>query len=456
MLGLPPDSPHPNLDGAAMTFTPSELIWPAALLISALIVGGYLAAVRRRHRRDSQRSAEAQRLGIHKPTGIFPYVNPSICIGCGACVRACPEKDVLGIVGGLATVINGSRCIGIGQCATACPVAGIELAMGDLKGRADVPRLDDRNQTDVPGLYVAGELGGLALIRNAVQQGRDTVRSIARELATMRSVASADPLDLAIVGAGPAGLSGALTAVEAGLTYAVFEQQDSLGGTIANYPRRKLTHTQPVELPLYGALCKGEYSKEDLLALFGGLVDQHKLRVRFGEKVLEVVREDGLFHLFTPVAAYRARNVLLALGRRGTPRRLGVPGEELQKVMYQVRDAEEYRGQKILCVGGGDSAVEAAMGLARQKGNEVTLAYRGEGFNRIKHKNHELLTTLIRRGRVKPLLQSEVTGIEADRVRVKTGNEELTLPNDYVFVLIGGELPFPFLRRAGVRFGDEA
>ncbi len=432
------------------------LVWTVALGVSALIVGGYLTMVRRRHRVDGQRAAEAERLGIHRPTGIFPFIDANICIGCAACVRACPEKDVLGIVGGLAVVVNGARCIGIGQCAQACPVGAIELAMGDLKGRADVPRLDERNQTDVPGLFVAGELGGLALIRNAVGQGRDTVRWIAHQLAAERPQPSADPLDLAIVGAGPAGLSAALSAVEAGLSYTVFEQQSSLGGTIYNYPRRKLTHTQPVELPLYGALCKGEYSKEDLLQLFGGLVAEHGLRVRFGEKVLEVVRDDGLFHLFTAGGAFRARKVLLALGRRGTPRRLGVPGEELSKVMYQVRDAEEYRGKRILCVGGGDSAVEAAMGLARQKGNEVTLSYRGESFNRIKHKNLELLTTLIRRGRVQPLLRSEVTTIENGAVRLRAPDGELSLANDYVFVLIGGELPYPFLRRAGVRFGADA
>jgi thioredoxin reductase len=236
----------------------------------------------------------------------------------------------------------------------------------------------------------------------------------------------------------------------------VFEQQSDLGGTIYNFPRRKLTHTEEVELPLYGPLRKQEYSKEELLELFRGLVEKHRLDVLFGQKVLQVIPEGGLFHIFTASGAWRARRVLLALGRRGTPRRLGVPGEERSKVMYQVRDAEEYRGRKILCVGGGDSAVEAAMGLARQAGNEITLSYRGESFNRVKAKTLDTLDKLVRRGKIRPLLVTEVLEIGGDQVRLRTAEGEVTIANDYVFVLIGGEPPFPFLRSIGVRFGDEA
>lgn len=436
--------------------SPSALMWGAALLVSAAILGSYLLQMRYRDRRERQRSAEAKRLGIHRAPGQYPFVDASICIGCGGCVRACPEEDVLGLVGGLATVVNGARCVGIGQCATACPVGAIELAMGDLKSRADVPLLDVRNQTDVPGLYIVGELGGLALIRNAVQQGRDTVHAIAEAAGPPQPPAAADEvLDLAIVGAGPAGISAALAAIESGLSYVLLEQEGSLGGTVFNYPRRKLTHTQPVELPLYGPLGKEEYSKEELLELFEELFERHRLAVCFGERVHDLERSDGHFRILTSKSAHRARRVVLALGRRGTPRKLGVPGEELDKVTYQVRDAEQYRGMRILCVGGGDSAVEAAMGLARQPGNEVSLSYRGEGFHRIKHKNRTALDNLIRRGRIRPILQSQVVAVERRTVRLRTPEEELTLPNDVVFVLIGGEPPFPLLRRAGVRFGGE-
>ena len=208
-------------------------------------------------------------------------------------------------------------------------------------------------------------------------------------------------------------------------------------------------------MPLYGPLRKEEYSKEELLELFRGLLEKHRLQVLFGQKVLQVIPEGGLFHILTVSGAWRARRVLLALGRRGTPRKLGVPGEELAKVMYQVRDAEEYRGRQILCVGGGDSAIEAAMGLARQAGNQITLSYRGDSFNRVKAKNLETLEKLVRRGKIRPLLGSEVLEIGVARVRLRTAEGEITLANDDVFVLIGGEPPFPFLRSIGVRFGDE-
>ncbi len=436
------------------------IIWAAASAVVGVIVLGYLVSFRRRNRRDRERARAAQLHGMQQPMGAFPYIDPAICIGCGGCVAACPEK-VLGIVGGLAVAVQGSRCVGIAACAKACPVQAIEIALGDLRGRADVPWMTARRETNVAGIYVAGELGGLALIRNAVRQGRETVQAIAEELAGVDRHAPGgrrDPeiLDLAVIGAGPAGLAAALTAVESGLRYAVFEQQPDLGGTIYNFPRRKLTHTEEVELPLYGPLRKEEYSKEELLELFRGLVEKHRLAVLFGQRVQQVLPEGGLFHILTGSGAWRARRVLLALGRRGTPRKLGVPGEELSKVMYQVRDAEEYRGRRILCVGGGDSAIEAAMGLARQAGNEITLSYRGDSFNRVKAKNLATLDKLVRRGKIRPLLGSEVLEIARDQVRLRTREGEIALANDEVFVLIGGEPPFPFLRSIGLRFGDEA
>lgn len=259
-------------------------------------------------------------------------------------------------------------------------------------------------------------------------------------------------LDVAIVGAGPAGLSAGLTAATSGLSYAVFEREETLGGSLLHYPRRKMVLTQRVELPPWGSLDREEYSKEILLDLFEGLVRDHALNVRFGEAVREI-QKDGIFLLRTSRGEVKARSVVLALGRRGTPRKLGVPGEELSKVMYRLVDAEGYQGQKILVVGGGDSAAEAVIGLSCQPGNVVTLSYRRDKLVRLKKKNQDSLDALLASGKVQPLFSSQPVEIGPDRVRLQVKDQEVELPNDWVFVFAGGVPPFDFLKKLGVRFG---
>ena len=430
----------------------SLIIWSIAALLVAIIVVPYYLSFQRRNSRDTARKTEAAKLGIDRPLAQFPYVDASSCIGCAACVTACPEGDVLGIVGGTATVINGLRCVGHGLCETACPVGAIEVGLGDLKSRIDIPLLGPDHESSVPGLFVVGELGGLALFKNAVTQGTTVGRHIA---ALARGTPRAAPgvFDVAVVGAGPAGVSAALTALESGLRPVVLEQEQHLGGTVLHYPRRKLVLVQKVDLPLDTHLPGAEYTKEALLELLARLIRQARLPVRFGQRVTDVRRESGLFTVTTGESALQARFVVLALGRRGTPRKLNVPGEDLPKVMYKLIDAESYTGQRILVVGGGDSAVEAALGLARQRGNEVTLSYRKERLVRIKQKNEERFNRLVGAGKVKLVFSSEVTEILPDAVRLRTPGGSVEIRNDYVFVFAGGDPPIGLLNRIGIRFG---
>jgi thioredoxin reductase/NAD-dependent dihydropyrimidine dehydrogenase PreA subunit len=431
-------------------------MWGAAIVVVGAIVAPYVLAFRRRQRRDHERKAEAAQLGIDRPTAQFPYVDPALCIGCGACVAACPEGDVLGVVGGTATVINGLRCVGHARCQDACPVGAITVGLGDLRARADMPQVDEWNETGTPGLFLAGEVRGLALVRNAVSQGRRVVDRIAQR--RQGRAAREGVVDVLVVGAGPAGLTAALACIERGLSQRVLEQEADLGGSLLHYPRRKMVLLQPVELPLHGRIDREEYQKEHFLELMEGLVSEHRLDVCFGQKARDVRRgDDGVFEVTTlSGGAHRAHNVILALGRRGTPRKLGVPGEELSKVMYRLIDAESYRGQKVLVVGGGDSAVEAAVGLAGQPGNEVLLSYRRDKLVRIKKKNEDRLAPLLASGRIEPVFGSQVVDIAPERVRLKVGSEVREVENDYVFVFAGGEPPFEFLKQCGVRFGGEA
>ncbi len=445
----------------------SLLIYGVAALLCAAILIPYAIGFRRRNRLDTARREEAVQLGADRPVAQYPLIDEGRCIGCGACVAACPEGDVLGVVDGRAVIVNGMRCIGHARCADACPVGALRVGLGNVGEREDIPRLTADGETTVPGVFIAGELSGFALIRNAIDQGERVAMTVARRLGAAGPAGAGSPApggpadgarlrDLVIVGAGPAGLSAALTARRERLSYLVLEQEQA-GGTILQYPRKKVVLTQPVEIPLYGRLEREEYTKEELLGIWQEARERFELHVRTGER-LEMIarRSDGLLAVRTQAGEWLARAVILALGRRGTPRKLGVPGEELEKVAYKLLDAESYRGEHLLVVGGGDSAVEAALGLARQPGNAVTLAYRKEKLFRIKRRNAERFAAALAAGEVKTLFSAEVAQILPDRVRLRRGDDEIGLPNDYVFIFAGGEPPYPLLQRMGIAFGGTA
>jgi len=420
-----------------------------ALVFTSVSV--YAVRFRRQRELDSQRLHQTRELGLDKASGQYPLVDAGACIGCGTCVAACPEGDVLGVVLGKAVVINGARCIGHGKCAEACPVDAIKVGLGDITKRDDIPLLDDYNQTRVPGIWIAGELSGFALINNAVEQGRRVMERIA---ATGAVAVDGSILDAVVVGAGPAGMSAGLVASEHGQSCLILDQQGA-GGTILQYPRRKLVMVQPVEIPRLGRLPRHEYSKEELLEIWEKLHSDFDLDIRTGVRVTGVTGEVGDFTVQTSAGEFPCRNIILAMGRRGTPRRLNVPGEDLAKVAYQLIDAEAYQDRRVLVVGGGDSAVEAAMGLAHQEGCRVTLSYRKAELMRIKQRNADRIAPLIANGTLKFLGGTTVTSIHGDKVTLEGPDGPVSVPNDDVFILAGGIPPFGFLRELGVKFGGD-
>jgi thioredoxin reductase len=367
----------------------------------------------------------------------------------------CPEGDVLGMLGGKAMIINGYKCIGHGICADSCPVGAITMVMASPSVGASLPTLTSDYETSVKNMFIVGELGGLALIKNAVNQGRDCVDSIVARLAANKSAASSpDICDVMIVGAGPAGLTASLRAIEKKLNYLTIEESE-IGGTVAKYPRQKLVMTSPVEFPMYGKFKKTELPKENLIEFWMKVMKRADFKCRTGEKVDNISKgDDGIFTATTPKGQYRARYVILALGKTGSPRKLGVKGEGLPKVMYRLIEADHYVNKKILIVGGGDSAVEAAMGLASQVGNSVTISYRQAAFSRIKDRNKQRIDDFIRKGKLKALFNSNPVEILADSVIMDVNGTKQTLPNDFVWIFAGGEPPTAFLKKVGVGFGE--
>ena len=421
-------------------------------VIGAFFLRRYLNGLKKRDV-AARASAEKGKLYSHGPSSQHPHIDTSHCIGCATCTLVCPEGDVLAMIAGKAVIVNGYKCIGHSLCAEACPVGAIEMVMAKASMGADMPRLTPEHETSVENMFIVGELGGLALIKNAVNQGRDCVDLIAARLAAAGPVTDKDVHDILVIGAGPAGISASLRAIEQKLRYITIER-DEIGGTVAKYPRQKLVMTSPVQFPMYGKFKKTELSKENLLAFWDTVLNRADFNVRTGESVTDILRGDqGVFTVVTSSSAYKARAVILALGRTGTPRKMGVTGEELPKVMYRLIEADHYVNKKILVVGGGDSAVEAAMGLANQVGNKVTLSYRQDRFSRIKERNSKRIEECISKGKLTVLYKSMPTEVKEESVVMDVDGVQQEIPNDYVWVFAGGTPPNDFLKKIGVGFG---
>ena len=387
--------------------------------------------------------------GMLEPPTLHPEIDLTKCIGCTNCVAACPEQPahaVLGMIRKKARLIGPTDCIGHGACKTVCPVNAITLVFGTSTRGIDIPFVNPDFSTNVPGVFIAGELGGMGLIKNAVEQGRQAMLSITKLVRSSHQ----NELDIVIIGAGPAGIAATLAATESKLRYATVEQEE-LGGTVAHFPRRKLVMTQPATLPIVGVMRFKEVQKETLIEYWREVEQKTGISINYGEHVdaIEAVPSGG-YVVKTSNRNYNTRAVLLAIGRSGSPRKLGVPGEELSKVVYRVIDPGQYRNQNVLVVGGGDSALEAATSIAAEPGTSVTLSYRSAAFSRAKPKNRQIVEDMEAAGQLRVLFSSNVSSITDHDVKLTLNDSVESITNDAVVVSAGGILPSAFLRTVGI------
>lgn len=423
-----------NSFALSVYLAPVLVIWPL-----------YLRWRTSRHRKAASLRDEALEAGLTQPASLHPVFNPIACIGCSSCVSACPEKNVLGLIRNKAELIGPTNCIGHGACKTACPMNAITLVFGTAERGVDIPLVAPNFETNVPGIFIAGELGGMGLIRNAIEQGRQAMDSITQHCRKAKGT----ELDVLIVGAGPAGLSSTLSAMENKLKYVTVEQ-DSLGGTVSHFPRGKIVMTAPVKLPLVGMVKFKEVSKEKLLDFWGQVIKKTGAQISFGERVESITQAENGLEIKTSRNSYHAKTVLLTIGRRGTPRKLGVPGEESSKVVYRLIDPEQYRNSRVLVVGGGDSALEAAGSIAELPDSEVTLSYRSGSFSRAKQKNRQRISDMQENGTMNVLMSSNVKEIRDGAVSIEHDGKLVELGNDAIIVCAGGILPTPFLKEIGI------
>jgi len=425
----------------------SQSIW---LFGVAFMVGLALWGMRQRdkHQKVAKRQwDDAVAKKMHEPISLHPEIDPTLCGGCGACVAACPEGEIIKLINHRAVLIEPSKCVGHGACQVACPYDAIQLVFGTKTRGMELPRIDANFQTNVPGLYIAGELGGMGLIRNAVKQGK-----LAATHAAKSKVGGSAQFDVLVVGSGPAGLAAAMACAEAKVKYICIEQ-NKFGGTIYNFPKQKVVMSQPLDFPIVGQFkfSKHKVSKEELLSLWGHLKAKANLNMIEDCRFINLQKQGEVFHVETSKGIMTARKVILGMGVRGTPRKLNLPNEDLPKVTYNLLDPDQYQKKWIAVVGGGNAGVEAAQYLCKASlQNKVFLFVRGDTFDRCNEENQNIINDYAKKGLVNICYNTTVEQIHSDHLIIKKGNEVLRVQNDFLFIFAGAILPFGFLKSLGI------
>ena len=314
------------------------------------------------------------------------------------------------------------------------------------------PQVDANRESNISGLYIIGDLAGAPVIKLAMEQGFDVIEHIAAK--SDAKATGEGQLDLLIIGGGASGLNAALAAKDKGLSAVVLEKE-KIANTIENFPEGKWVYAEPDKIPPKGKLWLDGARKEDLVERWGAIVRDNGLDVRTGEALKSISkRKDGSFVATSDKQEYKAKRIVLATGQRGNPRKLRVPGEDREQVYHRLYSPRKYHDEDILVIGGGNSAVEAAITLAEQ--NRVKLIHRRDSLSLVFSDNKRKLDAAVAEGRVEIIWNAGVQefGDGDARVAVKDKGEH-TLPYQHAFVLVGAELPSNFLKSLGVRLENE-
>lgn len=417
--------------------------------IAAIFVFWQIHKREKQHQRAKKLLKKAIANKTDEPLTLHPVIDPNLCAGCGTCTKACPEGTILSLVNHKAVLVAPTKCVGHGECERACPMNAIKLVFGTKTRGMDIPRLSTNYETNVPGLYIAGELGGMGLIRNATKQG---FLAASHALKNLNANSNKNDVDLLVVGAGPAGLASGITAIANKKRYLCIEQ-NSFGGTVYNFPRQKIVMSQPFDLPIVGSKKFEEHKivKERLLNYFNNVRKTTGLKIQENVRFESLEKTESGFKVKTSAGEYTTSKVILAMGVRGSPRRLGIPGEDSEKVTYNLIDPEQYQKCAIAVVGGGNAGLEAAQMLASMKlNNTVHLLIRGDKFDRANDENVKLIRDLEQKGLITIFYNSSIKEIHSQHIVINQDGKTTELVNHYVFIFAGAALPHQFLMSLGI------